>query len=229
MREWADVFLPGPDRRLLERRSLFFIPAALKRCEEAGLTNVYLGSLAATAPIPEPKAGRVAINKVLLLRPVSYESALGFLNVVNHALRQRGARPLERADIVACVFRLKDPSEILAELGLTVAEVAVRCQIPLRVVQAAFGRFRLQFRDAELIWHFLLFAKWFSGKNGPKTEAALTGSAPDFIKCDARQPTLVKELDQGEFVYGWDNLAAAPRSGHYWALDENEAPEATAT
>jgi hypothetical protein len=223
-REWADVYVPAPTERIaLESRALFFVPAALSRCAAAGLTTGYLGSLANAGLVQGPRAGRVAIRKVMHQHPVSYERAVGFMNVANHALAERGIERFKLADIVACVFRLKDPTEIASELALTAQDISALTGLPLTIVVAALGRYRIQYNDASAIWRLFQTSKEQSRGWGPKADAALTGIAQDFIKTDIRQPLAVKSLEDDEFVYTWQNLEVAERAGHYWAIDIEEA------
>lgn len=220
MREWTDVFVPAlSERVLLEKRALFFIPAALPRCDAMQISTAYLSALSNTGAIEDPRAGRVAIRKAMQLQPISYERAEGFLNVANHALVERGAPPLTKADIVACVFRLKDPTDILTDLRLTVRDVSEATGLSQSVVSAAVARYRLQYVDADLIWRFLMEARAKVGAVGAKTEAALAGRPQDLIKTDSRQPLAVRPHEDHGYVYTWENLRAAPPSGHYWAID----------
>lgn len=221
VREWADVFVPALDERLtLEGKALFFIPSALEHCSQAHLNRAYLGSLSNTAEIGPVRAGRAAISKVLRFEPVTYASARGFLNVANYGLKSRDAPLMNVSDIVACVFRLKEPDTIAAALNLSPQMIAAGTLLPQELIVAALGRFRLQFVDAFAIWRFLLNFQLSGPASGGGLEF-LTDNPADFIKTDGRYPLAIKEVGDREFVYGLRNLEPAAAKGHYWAIEDS--------
>jgi hypothetical protein len=158
---------------------------------------------------------------VLKFKPVVYASALGFLEVANRALEERGGEPLVRKDIVACVFRLKDPGEVVAELGVSAQDIADGCDLSDDVVAAALARYRIQYNDAYVIWKFLSELKEDSRRTpGEVATERLTADIREFIRTDLRPPLAVKQVEDDEYVYNWRNLRAAPSSGHPWFIAE---------
>lgn len=226
MREWADIYVPALDERLaLETKALFFVPTALQRCSDRGLTVSHLSAISSAAAIEGPRAGRNVIGKVLRFQPVAYDSAVGFLNVANRALEGSAHASFTTRDIVACVFRLRDVTEVLGALNKKIDDVAIGADVPIEIAQAAAQRYRLQLNDALAIWRYALSCAENAGGTDPAIGYVLTERPQDFIKTDVR-PDLhmaVKRLDDRDFVYGWENLKAASEAGHYWALDDGEA------
>jgi hypothetical protein len=224
MPQWADVYLDRLDERLsLEPKALFFVPEALARCSAAGLTATSLSALSQAERHAggAARAGRSAITKVLKIVPVSYESAVGFLAVANRALALRGGGELTLDHIVACVFRLKDPSEVARALGASALDIARACGLTEQVASAALGRYRLQFRDAIAIWSFLRERKIAasSARPGPEdpTLSVVTENPMDFVRTDMRPPVAIRSVGEEGFVYDWRNLRPAPPTGHPWA------------
>ena len=220
MEGWADVTISSlRDRLALERKALFFIPDALKCCNAAGHTPASLAarSHANSSRTSSIRAGRNAIAKVLNIAPVGYQSAIGFLNVANEALELAGRAPLGREDIVACVFRLKDPAEIIRALKLSTDDVAKGCGLSEAIVAAALSRYRLQYCDADAIWRFALAAKMTGSYSDPYL-INLTDDPRAFIKTDTRAPMAIKDAGEDGFVYNSSNLKSAPSTGHPWAL-----------
>jgi hypothetical protein len=225
VRQWADVYVPAPDARVqLEKKALFFIPSAVERCDARDLTVAQLGSISSTASIRGPRAGRNAISKLFRFHPVTYDSAIGFINVANIALG--GAAPaFTTSDIIACVFRLRHPMDLLNALRLTPEQVAAEAGLSRDVGIAAVQRYRIQLNDALAIWQFLKTRSRDEGSPPRVVSDAITDDAHDFITADVRAglPMAVKALNDFEYVYRWDNLKPAPPSGHYWALEDEPA------
>lgn len=220
MRDWADVYVPPLDDRLaLQSKALFFVPTALEWCSSRDLTVARLSAISSAASFPAARAGRNVIGKVLRFQPVAYDSALGFVNVLNRAL---GETQFSTKDIVACVFRLRDIAEVLSALNKKAEDLAAGSGVSLEIAQAAIQRYRLQLYDALSIWQFLRDCAARGNFRDSAIEQVLTDKPQDFIKTDVRSdlPMAVKLLDDRDFVYGWENLRAAPSSGHYWALQE---------
>lgn len=225
MREWADVFIPALDERIqLAKKALFFIPRALERCATNELTVAHLDSISRTAAFEGPRAGRNAIAKVFRVQPVSYESARGFLAVANLALREIGAAELTTRDIIACVFRLRDPQEVLIALKMPWAEMASAAGRSRELAQAAVSKYRLQLVDALAFWRVVRAHVQENGSQSAFVNEIITDDPRDFIKTDVRAglPIAVRRLDDFEYVYRWDNLQYAPLSGHFWALESDE-------
>lgn len=222
VRRWADVFVPSPSERVaLQRRALFFVPVGVERCADLSIRAAALNEAAVAFRGPGPVAGRTAISKILGYKPVNYESALGFIKLANHVIEDRRGAALVAEDIVACVFRLKDATETAASLGLRPQDIAEACKLSLPVVQAALSRYRIQLVDALAIWSF--FAEEFKERGNQNAKVDELPAAPEsFILTDARKglPIAVRQLNEDQFVYSWDNLRPAPRGGHFWAVDE---------
>ncbi len=229
MLEWCDVVVRTEgDRIVLENSALFFIPSALTVCNSRQLTVSGINSLTRSAKLSRPDAhfaGRSAIDKVMNCVPVVYRSALGFLNSANHALESNGApERLSHADIVACVFRLRDAAKITNELKVTESEIARSCNIAPRIVNAALNQYRIQYVDAHAIWKFCVDrVRSESIKLGPELADTLTKNETDLIVSDSKKKSsmAIKRVgskdDTDDYVYDRETLRAAPLSGHAWA------------
>ncbi len=227
-RAWADVYVSDPTQRpALEGKALFFVVNAPSRCLEA---HVSAADLAFAYTLQKARgehavlAGRSIHTKVLAGRPVSYESALGFINVSREPLAEGKQPPLETTDIVACVFRLKDPDQVALGLQADAGEIARGCNLAPRIVEAALARYRLQLVDALAIWGFCRSLQAIGrGAGNANLAARLTDDPRDFIRTDTRPPFAIKPVAEDGYVYSIGDLRAAPRSGHPWALDIDEA------
>jgi hypothetical protein len=225
VRQWADVYIPALDVRLqLEKKALFYVPSALERCAARSLTVAHLGSISRTAPIAGLRAGRNAIGKIFRFHPVTYDRAVGFINVANVALKGTGEEFTTR-DIVACAFRLRQPMDVLQALNISVEEMAREAGISNDIGHAAVQRYRIQLHDALAIWHFIL-SRWRENPpNSALVSGVITEDPRDFVRADLRAglPIAVRRLDDFEYVYRLDDLKPAPISGHYWAIEEVES------
>jgi hypothetical protein len=138
------------------------------------------------------------------------------------ALTESADPPFTTADIVACVFRLRDVAEVLAALSIKLEDLASGAGVAAEIANAAAQRYRLQLHDAMAIWRFVSAKVTRDKVRDHAIDQVITDRPQDFIKTDVRPdlPMAVKHLDDEEFVYGWDNLKPAPRAGHHWALDD---------
>ena len=230
-RNWADVYVGDATHKpALEAKALFFLAIAPQRCVDAHVSAASLAlaySNLRTEHGPEGLAGKSIHTKVLGGKPVSYESAVGFINVSRGLLTKGGQPPLETSDIVACVFRLKDPDILAAALGTSLEEIADHCHMRRRVVDAALTRYRLPLVFALSIWGFFRDLQALGrGASNPLVATRLTEDPRDFIKTDNRAPFAIKPFDDDEYVYSIADLRPAPRVGHPWALERDEAEAA---
>jgi hypothetical protein len=224
------------DRLRLERAALFFIPSALEICNSHQLSVSKLTGRATTARRDNPAlqlAGRQVIGTVFKCKqPIVYDSALRFIRLVNLDLPED--KWLKHSDIVACVFRLKEP-EIIAELGIKPQDLASECKLRKEVVDAALKGMRITYSDAYAIWVFLMRVTTGRPELPPTLRDVLTGDQRDFISADLNtrylavekigktlpkhsKKSAVDESDNAEYVYNRANLKRAPLSHHPWAL-----------
>jgi len=231
-REWADVYIESPvTRRALERRALYFVPGVLPLCDEYRLNSAMLSAVAhmakreayTDAPRKSPLVGRLAIDSVLKVKPVTYASATGVIELINNFIGKIApAELLSTADIVACVFSLKNAGEIAKELNLSVSEISSSCGISRPIVESALMRYRMQYSDAAAIHKF--FRKKNSEIKGVDwISNILTINEDDFISTDDSRLVMpaIRQIGDdtvSEYVYNWSNLKPAPRTGHPWAI-----------
>lgn len=231
MPDWADVYVPSfAERSALARRALFFVLNAAERLEDEGIRQADVMLRAQSLKrsggrAAQEAAGRGAIENVFACKPVRRESAVGFITSVNNLLADhKVAWRFTTRDIIACVFRLKDGPEIAAALGVSPADIARHTGIKLSIVECAVQRWRITYAHAEAIRQYLLQIKADKKANDPIL-SALSADPMGLIKTDSRSdlPMAVKqiEIDPGrfEFVYGWEDLSAAPPAGHPWAIE----------
>lgn len=241
-RAWADVWVDDLDERLkLQSKALFFIPSARQLAIDFNQNAAGLASIANVHNKDRsrpPLAGIAVIRSVLgCKQPVTYESAVRFINLLNPQLPPD--RRLGTSDILACVFRLRD-TEIVAELGTSAEEIAAACKLSPLVVKSALKRLRITYVDAYEIWaHLSSLAKMRSESDSlPLTiSSVLNGDERSFIVTDASDnytlaiekvgsslPRHSKKASasadaNAEYVYNRNNLRFAPRSGHHWAIE----------
>ncbi|WP_298743788.1 hypothetical protein [uncultured Brevundimonas sp.] len=229
------------DRAALARRALFFIPSAWVRVyEEAGLNVAALTRRAGILRSQQHDgdiAGREALEKVLACdQPVAYARAKGFITVANAELTARNEhegrafRLFQEADIVACVFRLRDAPEIMDTLALTPERLSEETGIPLDIVKAAVRkeRYRISLDHALRIWRRLL-AITSRLESASDKLIAITRNPADLICTDERYNMSIRKVagrrseDDERYVYSRDHLVAAPEEGHPWALSPKTA------
>jgi hypothetical protein len=225
---WADVVIDNVvERRALEAKALFFLPTAARACRDVGLNvSTIMTSLLIQARSlnQTPGVGRSVVSKILNVLPVRYDSAVQFIAAVNPLLAEYQLNRFDTGDIVACVFRLKDPDEVFESLGLTSDGVARACGLRYDLVASALLRYRLQLNDALALWRYLTDqVAGLTAKPAAILRERLTDDPSDFIKTDARPPMAIKTTRDGS-VYTLDNLKAAPASGHRWAVHPALAP-----
>ena len=237
---WADVWVEDfDDRYKLQQKALFFIPQARELAIEHGINNAGLASLATfmKGEGSSELAGIAVIRSVLgCKQPVSYDSALRFIRLMNHKLPH--GRKLTSQQIVACVFRLRD-TEIIDALQVTHEMIAAECKLSLQVVRAAMKRMRITYRDAHDIWTYLSSVAANISKTAHLPESVtsvLTGDQTSFIVSDSSDnytlaiekagPSTPRHSKKGgfspeqtaDYVYSRPNLRFAPTTGHPWAI-----------
>jgi hypothetical protein len=211
-------------RPALESKALFFVAHAPARCLAAGLSAADLAlaySIQSRDQGHPILAGRSIHTKVLNGMPVSYGRAVGFINVTRELLAGRNHQPLDTGDIVACVFRLKDPDTVATALGVDIPTIARACHLRPRIVESALARYRLPLVFALPIWRYLRGLQADGrGQENPTVAERLTDDPREFIKTDKRSPIAIKPGDgEDEYVYSLADVSPAPRTGHPWALD----------
>ncbi len=248
-RQWADVFVEDEDcRHFLEGKALFYIPAAnsVAQLNNQNIALLTARSTTAKADGNPNLPGRQVIAKVIKCEePVSYESALNFLTLIN--LTVTNGPKLTTADMVACVFRLRD-AHLLKALPLDAESIARGCGLRPVLVKEAIDekdRTRITYHDAERIWSFLCD---YIKKNKPKAadDASwppeilhlLNGDPLNFIIADMskRYPVEVAKIgrispDDPEqtYIYSRSLLIKAPRDRHPWAIGPETDPRPAST
>ncbi|NKB56047.1 MAG: hypothetical protein GKS00_06900 [Alphaproteobacteria bacterium] len=229
MPAWCDVVVCDVDDRVaLEAKALFFVPSALIICNRKGLTIAGLSATARAAKMVNRDlhyAGRSAISKVMGCEPVVRKSALGFINSANAALSAiKDDHRFSTDDIIACVFRLRDGTEVLEALGLSAVDVSSNCAIRHEIVEAALARYRIQYADARKIWEYCCSVKVREKISSEEIDSIITDDEGSFIKTDTRfgLPMAIKRIEndgQVEYVYRREHLEKAPSSGHEWSIE----------
>jgi len=239
-RDWADVWVGGPERRELEQLKLFFIPGFDDRVSGATLTTAGLVDFGKQHLARHLRAGRDIIERARAGEPVAYSSCGRLRETLNAALSyfKAEAEKLTRADVVACVFRIKDIGPLMTCAGVTAEELATATGIPLPVVNSAVVRRRLTYDHADRLWRYFLAVKQ-SGVVPPEhvSETTILQSAWDLLQPDQPALCIRPDLDHepavgwhqvvneenGEVadrcVYRLEDIRPAPLSGHPWALD----------
>lgn len=189
----------------LQRKALFFIPRAREILENRRVNVSALAAHSATlkraGAIRGEAAGRNAIKKIWDCVPTVYESATGFIQVANSFLT---APAFSKSDIVACIFKIRNFATVAAELGMDTAAIAHSSQVREQVVRAAMESYRISYRDASALFQAC-------SKSNAKIE--------EFIVTNVRNDSRANvKLEEDAYVYRRENLVAAPRVGHPWAI-----------
>ena len=231
MDEWSDVRIPElhvTERAVLEGHALFFLPLAASVCSDEDLNVNRLNATSMTEKAMDRDAnlaGRSVIRKVMRIEPVTYQSALGFINAANIALRNKGVDvTLTTRNIIACVFRLKDGPEIINEFGITDDDISVGCGVKASIVRSAIEKYRIQYADAHKIWLYLRGLKRKNKSFKMDVDSLINDDERAFIKTDDRHAArmAIKQVgEEGEdrYVYRYSDLQYAPLTGHYWSLE----------
>lgn len=245
-RQWADVYVDDIDERSrLERSALFFVPSAFELCKNHRLSISKLNSRATITKKDQPHlqvAGRSVIETVIHCKqPVVYESAIRFIQLANLDLPKD--KLLQTSDIVACVFRLKDP-QVIEALGLDAPALALGSGVTLKVVESSLNRLRICYVDAKAIWAFLMGQAADRKGLTKEVREILTGNQEDLIRTEVKgtYPIAIgrtgvviprhskkgeaSDVDNAEYVYNRSNLHPAPPSGHPWTIETRTPPKA---